>query len=86
MLRDNIRQRKYQNLYSSRIRYKKILTDSDLFREGDTFTLDDYGSQFPQKEIKHLTENVLDSGTALGWEFTIEKLTSEYAIVNLVRI
>ena len=44
-----------------------MMKDATLFHDGDTFTMEDYASQFAKGDK-------LNSGEALGWEFSIEAI------------
>lgn len=48
------------------------ITNSALFHVGDTFTFDDFKSQFPRYDNDG--DLIMDMGQELGWEFTIDAI------------
>lgn len=67
-------------------RVNRQFSGSDLFFEGDTFSMDDYASQFAYKSIFGGSKNVLDSGIDLNWSFKVNKIESDGAIIELTRL
>lgn len=62
-----------------------IFSGGDLFKTGDTFSMEQFGQQFPYKSTFGGTDYVLNSGVSLGWSFEVEITTKDFAIINLVR-
>lgn len=60
-----IRQKKTQSYNST-----ADITSADLFIKNDSFNMTDYMSQF------YKNDGFLDSGTALGWSFTVKNISS----------
>ena len=67
-------------------RVNRQFSGSDLFFEGDTFSMDDYAKQFAYKSIFGGSKNVLDSGIDLNWSFKVSKIESDGAIIELTRL
>ena len=67
-------------------RVNRQFSGSDLFFEGDTFSMDDYADQFAYKSIFGGSKNVLDSGIDLNWSFKVNKIESDGAIIELTRL
>lgn len=67
-------------------RVNRQFSGSDLFFEGDTFSMDDYAKQFAYKSIFGGSKNVLDSGIDLNWSFKVNKIESDGAIIELTRL
>ncbi len=53
-------------------------TKSSLFKEGDSFSMDEFSSQF-------VNGTELNSGKSLGWSFTIKSMNSSQAIIELTK-
>ena len=67
-------------------RVNRQFSGSDLFFEGDSFSMDDYANQFAYKSIFGGSKNVLDSGIDLNWSFKVNKIESDGAIIELTRL
>ena len=52
---------------------KSHLKSEHLFKQGDTFSMDKYGSQFINKSL-------LNSEKELGWEFTVERINTKGSV------
>lgn len=57
---------------------QETLMESDLFIEGDYFSLHNYREQFVE-------ENYLNSLEKLGWDFYIDKITDKNATITLIK-
>ena len=51
---------------------------SDLFKKGSSFSLSDYNSQF-------IKSGTLNNGKALGYSFTVNDISSEYATITVTK-
>lgn len=58
---------------------KTLISDSDLFYAGDSFSIDSYKSQFVEG-------NKLNSGKTLGWNFKVGKISDGKATITLTKI
>ena len=56
----------------------EVLLESDLFYQGDYFSFHNYRAQFVNGEA-------LNSERNLGWNFYIDKITSDYATITLIK-
>ena len=63
-----------------------LFNGSSLFKEGDSFSMEKYGKQFAYKELYKSSDYLLNSGLELGWEFYVESIDNEEAIIRLNRI
>lgn len=63
-----------------------LFNGSSLFKEGDTFSMQEYGKQFAYKELYGSSKYLLNSGLELGWEFYVESIEGDNAIIRLNRI
>ena len=62
------------------------VSNRDLFRAGDEFTIEDYKLQFPYQTLNSSEEPLLDSGIALGWTFNIESISNGSAVINVTKL
>ena len=63
-----------------------LFNGSSLFKEGDTFSMEQFGKQFAYKRLYSSSKDLLNSGKELGWEFSVESIKGEEAIVRLTRV
>ena len=63
-----------------------LISNKDLFKAGDDFSISKFANQFPYKQTFGGSLNVLISGATLGWEFSIESVSKDSAIIVLNRI
>ena len=64
----------------------RILSASDLFYEGDEFNFQEYGKQFPYKDIKHTETYLLNSGVDLGWSFRVLAIKDGHADIEVTML
>lgn len=67
-------------------RVNRQFSGSDLFFEGDSFSMENYANQFAYKSIFGGSKSVLDSGIDLNWSFKVNKIESDGAIIELTRL
>lgn len=67
-------------------RVNRQFSGSDLFFEGDSFSMENYANQFAYKSIFGGSKIVLDSGIDLNWSFKVNKIESDGAIIELTRL
>ena len=60
-------------------REKEQLAEQDLFKAGDSFDMTTYTNRFVEK-------GKLNCGKALGWSFTVDKLTDEGATITVTKL
>ncbi len=63
-----------------------LFNSSSLFKEGDSFSMDKYGSQFAYKRLNSASKYLLNSGKELEWEFSVESIENDSAIIRLARV
>ena len=64
----------------------RVFSTSDMFYAGDSFNLQDYGKQFPYKEIKQTESYLLNKGVDLGWTFRVLSITNGFADIEVTKI
>ena len=63
-----------------------LFNGSSLFKQGDSFSIESYGKQFAYKKLYKTENYFLNSGKELGWEFYVESITSDSAIIRLSKV
>ena len=64
---------------------KSYFGDGTLFKTGDAFSMNEYGRQFPYKDLFSTENYLLDSGKSLGWSFQVESIENGSAIIRLIK-
>jgi M6 family metalloprotease-like protein len=71
---------KEHNYYVDSDYEKTYLSEDDLFQTGDTFSMDDYGSEF------FYNETTLNDGDSFPYEISFDSVTADSATITITKI